>query len=119
MSNEHAAMAFVNNTPAGADFEFSACETGTHLIDGRVAFNDRGITQLEFKSISDFAGFRFLGLVVEHTESHYVGERSDDGEISWLHEPYQKCDIDQEDDGSGVYTLPVLVSPGLDNKGSK
>lgn len=119
MINKQSATDFIANTPAGAEFEFSACETGTHLIDGRVAFNDRGITQLEFKSIGDFADFRFLGLDVEHTESHYVGERNDDGEISWFHEPFQECDIDQEDDGSGVYTLPMLVSPGLGCKGDK
>jgi hypothetical protein len=100
---------FIDNTPKGTAFAFGPAKTGEHLEDGTVFFDSEGWTLRYFKNIDDFADYWFLDKEVPHKESDYVGNRNEEGVITWHDKPYDLKDIDKGEDGSNVYTKPVDV----------
>jgi hypothetical protein len=100
---------FIKETPKGTPFAFSNDITGEHHADGTVFFNTHGVTYRHFDSIEDFADYYFLNKEVAHNASYNVGERNENGEISWHVAPFDLDEIDGNEDGDVVYTKPVPV----------
>lgn len=100
------AWLFVENTPKGKDFAFSASRTGSHGEDGVVEYNHEGLTFYRYQSIEDFARHQLDGdSSVKHEESYVVGERDGNGQIVFFDKAYSEDELDLEDDGDAVYTL--------------
>lgn len=97
--------------------EFSlgrASQTGVITSDGKVAYNDNGLADLEFETLSDFIDMFFKGKAAPHSISHYVGERDDDLNITLFDEeqlPVSHREIEiigtMNEDGSNVYSNPI------------
>jgi hypothetical protein len=101
---------FISSTPRGSDFSFSASETGSHNADGTVTFNDNGQCYYYYDSIEDYSNHEFLGETVPFKTSLYVGDRDDNGVITWLNEAYSEAELDKSEDGSCVYTAPKYIT---------
>lgn len=103
-------LLMLNATPKGEGFEISANQTGFYTLDGTVDYNDQGKVNYCFDSMQDFIDFFIYGKDVERTESYYVGDRDDNGQITWWGESYSLESLDPSENGSCVYLKPVFVS---------
>tara|TARA_Y100000310_G_scaffold112139_2_gene110583 strand:- start:6059 stop:6697 length:639 start_codon:yes stop_codon:yes gene_type:complete len=104
------AQDFVRDTAVGSDFSFRADRTGTYHEDGTVYFNDQGVRDFTFDNIFDAA--RYLiddARDMAYDLSEAVGERLDDGSISFWSESYDDDELDLEDDGGTIYTKAVRI----------
>jgi hypothetical protein len=109
---------FIKNTPRGSEFGKSMAETGVHCEDGTVIWNSCGQAYYAYKSIEDYADSEFLNKEVVCLKSEYVGDRDQEGNITWFNGSYDASEVDQDEDGNNVYTLPRLfasVEPQLLN----
>jgi hypothetical protein len=109
LTKNHHYLTLLNAVPKGEDFAISANQTGVYGVDGTVYYNDQGRVNYGFDSMQDFIDFFVYGKDVERTESYYVGDRADDGQITWFGENYSLDMLDPDEDGSCVYLKPVRV----------
>lgn len=77
--------------------------------DGSVTINHQGQYFLVFESIDLFIQHRFKGEKVPYKVSNYVGDRDEEGVITWHDKSYTDSEIDKNEDGSCVYTLPTFI----------
>ena len=100
--------AFIKSLPKGetANLE-KACYSVDHHDDGTATYNDEGQAFYFYESLEDFAKEYFLGKTVPFKVSHYVGDRDDEGNITWLNDiVYEDHELDEEEDETCVYTKP-------------
>lgn len=107
--------AFIKSIPKGEDaYLEKACYSIHHSDDGTAMYNDAGQAYYYYESLADFAAEYFLGKTVPIKSSFYVGDRDDEGNITWHNDtPYEPHQIDDDEDGGCVYTTPRYE---LDNK---
>lgn len=109
------AQDFVRDNPAGSDFVFRADRTGSHYEDGTVYYNYQGLVNYTFDNIFDAARYLIDSASdVPHYRSDAVGNRLDDGSISFWSASYSDDELDLDDDGGTVYTKPERVDENGD-----
>jgi hypothetical protein len=113
------ARRFIQNHPKGTEFCFAANVTGEHLEDGSVYYNVKGLTEHSFSSIEDFADFYFSNRTVIYKSSEAVGERDDEGNITWWNDEYPLSFIDDDNDGGIVFLKSVYDNDLMNKKGVK
>lgn len=101
---------FIKETPKDTPFALFKGFTGAHHANGTVTLNEKGMVYRLFRSIEDFADYYFLNKKVAHEVSYNVGERNEDGEISWHIFPFDLDKIDDNKEVGVVYTKPVPVN---------
>lgn len=94
---------FITDTPPDTEFLHTNNHTGRHNKDGSVIVYDNGQYIHEFSSIEDYAQLHFLNVGSPVRTLAHVGDRNDDGSITWLGNVYDESDIDPDEDGSCVY----------------
>lgn len=99
---------FLGITPPGTDFSFGSNCYGSHNEDGSVFFNSHEEEQFSFDSIENFAAYYLDDdESIPHMYQYPIGRRSDEGEIEFYDGYSDKDEIDPDEDGSKVWSLPV------------
>jgi hypothetical protein len=106
---------FIAQVRVNGGFGKNASQTGIYNADeDTVLINDSGQAYYTFNSLEDYADHEFLNKDVVYLISEYVGDRDDEGSITWHHAPFPPNEIDNSEDGGCVYTEPKLYA-NIDN----
>jgi hypothetical protein len=97
---------FLQSTPKGKEtYLKNAAHSIYYADDGSAMYNEQGQTYFFYGSLEDFANEYFLGKTVPVKSSIYVGDRDDNGTITWHNDcAYEPDEIDDDEDGSCVFT---------------
>lgn len=106
-SNEKAS--FMAEQVEGEEFYFGSNNHGYVNEDGTVWFNSHGQELSDFKSRSDFSDWYYDDdNDVEFVYRYRIGQREDDGSITYIDEKMKYDPIDLEEDGSDIWSSPVI-----------
>jgi len=98
------------------EFAFWANLTGSVLEDGKVYYDEEGLLQFTFDTVADFVAHYFDSEPANYDVCSFVGERSDEGVITFFEGHSMELDgvDDEDDDGGAVYSAPVRYSSKLE-----
>jgi hypothetical protein len=78
--------------------------------DGECSFNSFGLEEFNFKSVEDFAAWRFdESKEVEYVYRYALGSINGDGEVEYLEDHLQYDPFDPTEDSSDVWSAPVIM----------
>jgi len=108
-------MRFLEDVKNKNSFYFNGNENINIDTTGFVNYNYHGTDQYYFRDISSFSQWFFENANVPYLYSKYIGNRSETGVVS-LHEDIDtNISIDEDEDGSCVWSSPVLFYEGKES----